>query len=77
MEAAANELPALDIAALPQDKACQCPKQTNLRFSYKALQERRKQDLRNEILDKIENIVTGYTSLSEVGAHAIMRHYSV
>lgn len=73
MEAVANELPALDIAALPQDKACQCPEQTNLRFSYEALQERRKRDLRNEILDKIENLVTDYTSLGKVGAHAIMR----
>ena len=38
MEAAANELPALDATALPQDKACQCPEQTNLQFSYEALQ---------------------------------------
>ena len=73
MEAAANELPALDTTALPQDKACQCPEQTNLRFSYEALQERRKRDLRNEILDKIENLVADYTSLGEVGTRAIMR----
>ena len=73
VEAAANELPALDITALPQDKACQCPEQTNLRFSYEALQERRKRDLRNEILDKIENLVADYTSLGEVGTRAIMR----
>ena len=73
VEAAANELPALDTTALPQDKACQCPEQTNLRFSYEALQERRKRDLRNEILDKIENLVADYTSLGEVGTCAIMR----
>lgn len=73
VEAAANELPALDTTALPQDKVCQCPEQTNLRFSYEALQERRKRDLRNEILDKIENLVADYTSLGEVGTHAIMR----
>ena len=73
VKAAENELPALDTTALPQDKACQCPEQTNLRFSYEALQERQKRDLRNEILDKIENLVADYTSLGEVGTHAIMR----
>lgn len=73
MEAAANELPVLDIVSLPQDKACQCPEQTNLRSSYEALHEQRKRNLQNEILDKIENLVTDYTSLGEVGAHAIMR----
>lgn len=30
VEAAANELPVLDTVSLPQDKACQCPEQTNL-----------------------------------------------
>ena len=73
VEAAANELPALDTAVLPQDKACQCPEQKNLRLSYKALKERQKQDLRNEILDKIENVVANYISLGEVGTRAIMR----
>lgn len=72
MEIAADEFP-LDTADLPQDKACQFPEQTNLRFSYESLQDRRKRDLRNEILNKIENLVENYTSQGEVGTHAIMR----
>ena len=56
-----------------QDKACQFPEQNNLRFNYESLQERRKRDLRSEILNKIENLVESYTSLGEVGTRAIMR----
>ena len=73
MEFSPNESPAFDIAALPQDKACQFPEQRNLRFAYECLQERRKRDLRNEILNKIENLIEDYTSLGDVGTHAVLR----
>ena len=62
-----------DVTKPSQDKACQFPKTSNLRFSYELLQERRQRELRSEIFNKMKSLVEGYTSLGEVGTRAIMR----
>lgn len=62
-----------DASNPPQDKACQFPELHNRRFSYESLQERRKRELRSEILNKINDFVQTYTSLGEAGTRIIMR----
>ena len=65
-----------DASNPPQDKACQFPELHNRRFSYESLQERRKRELRSEILNKINDFVQTYTSLGEAGTRIIMRDIS-
>lgn len=56
-----------------EDKACQIPETVQSRQSYECVGHRRKIDLRNEIMCKIDMVLSDYTALGVQGTQAIMR----
>ena len=56
-----------------EDKACQIPETIQNRQSYECVGLRRKIDLRNEIMCKIDMVLSDYTALGVQGTQAIMR----
>lgn len=56
-----------------EDKVCQIPETVQNRQSYKCVGHRRKIDLRNEIMCKIDMVLSDYTAFGVKGTQAIMR----
>jgi len=56
-----------------KDKACQVPENAQIRQGYECVGVRRKHDIRNEIMCKIDTLLENYTSLGEQGTQAIMK----
>ena len=55
-----------------EDKACQFPETVQSRQGYECLGDRRKRELRAEIMSKIDRLMEDYTSLGEKGTCQIM-----
>lgn len=56
-----------------EDKACQVPETAQIHQGYECVGPRRRHDLKNEIMCKIDMLLVNYTSLGEQGTQAIMR----
>lgn len=56
-----------------EDKACQFPETVQNCQSYECVGLQRKIDLRNEIMCKIDMVLSDYTALGVQGTQAIMR----